>query len=129
MPTICHGPAILSISIFTVWPTASPLGKNLRAMVSFTTATFMLLAASAGLMGRPATIEIPAVSKYWPETRFSTEPISSFGAGVYPEREMEDSHVLKLMGGDPARAAERTPGIADTRSRTRWFKAGICSGL
>ena len=117
------------MSIFSVWPTASPLGKNLRAMVSFTTATFMLLAVSAGLIGRPATIEIPAVSKYWPETRFSTDPISSFGPGVYPEREMDEVHVPKLMGGDPARAAERTPGIADKRSNTRWFKAGICAGL
>src|ERR1700755_2933152 len=98
----------------------SPFGKYFLASVWLTTATLRLFAVSAGLMGRPATIEIPAVSKYCPETRFKIETMFSFGPGVYPEREMFELHEPPLIGGVAESAAERTAGIADSRSRRAW---------
>src|SRR5882757_8850614 len=82
MPTIRHGPLTVSMSIEKDRPTASPLGKKWLAMVWLTTTTLRLLAESAGVMGRPATIGMFAVSKYWPETRLRTDTIFSLGAGV-----------------------------------------------
>ena len=48
----------------------------------FSTVKVKSVTVSAGVIGRPATIEIPAASKYFPDTRLRTELMSSLGAGV-----------------------------------------------
>src|SRR5579859_6638037 len=99
MPTICHGPLTLSMSMMIDRPTASPLGKKWLASVWLMMATFWLFALSASLKGRPATIDIPAVSKYRPETRLRTECRFSLGAGVYPGMVTLEDQVPPLIGG------------------------------